>query len=152
MERSAEQVLGLDGCVVRSLGGGDRLVFHLDGGLRLTVRNDFRLLRGAKVDHFYPTLGVIPSGALGPLAHATVTRATVTPAGGLHLVFDTGHLLAVAPDPAPGGPVHPWQLASPTGPLFTGGPDGGPDGGPGSEPDSGPDGGPGSEPDGGPPV
>ncbi|MGW4379495.1 DUF6188 family protein [Kitasatospora sp. NPDC004531] len=134
MERSTERGsepeagsgLGLDGCAVRSLGGGDRLVLHLDGGLLLTVRNDFRLLRGAEVDHFYPALGVTASGALGPLAHATVTRATVTPAGGLHLAFDTGHTLAVAPDPGPGGPARPWQLASPTGLLFTGGPDGGP--------------------------
>ncbi|MEV7121722.1 DUF6188 family protein [Kitasatospora griseola] len=126
MERSTEPGLGLDGCAVRSLGGGDRLVLRLDGGLLLTVRNDFRLLRGAKVDHFYPALGVTPSGALGTLTDATVIRATVTPAGGLHLVFDTGHTLAVAPDPAPAGPVHPWQLASPAGVLFTGGPDGGP--------------------------
>ncbi|MFJ5924896.1 DUF6188 family protein [Kitasatospora sp. NPDC092948] len=126
MERSAGPELGLDGCGVRSLGGGDRLVLRLDGGLLLTVRNDFRLRCGATVDHFYPALGVTASGTLGTLTDATVTRATVTPAGGLHLAFDTGHTLAVAPDPAPGGPVHPWQLASPAGVLFTGGPGGGP--------------------------
>ncbi|MFD8479461.1 DUF6188 family protein [Kitasatospora sp. NPDC059673] len=150
MEQAAG--LGLDGCVVRSLGGGDRLVLHLDGGLLLTVRNDFRLLRGAKVDHFYPALGVTASGALGVLAHATVTGATVTLAGGLRLSFDTGHILAVAPDPAPGVPVHPWQLASPAGPLFTGGPDGGPDAGPDGGPDGGPDSGQDGRPDGGPPA
>ncbi|OKJ13636.1 DUF6188 family protein [Kitasatospora sp. CB01950] len=126
MERATGTGLGLDGCAVLGLGGGDRLVLHLDGGLRLTVRNDFRLLRGAEVDHFYPALGVAPAGALGALSDATVTAATVTPAGGLRLAFDTGHTLAVAPDPGPGGPVHPWQLASPAGLLFTGGPDGGP--------------------------
>ncbi|MFD8599691.1 DUF6188 family protein [Kitasatospora sp. NPDC059646] len=118
--------LGLTGRTVRSLGGGDRLVLRLDDGLLLTVRNDFRLLRGAEVDHFYPALGVAPSGALGALSGATVTGAAVTPAGGLRLVLDTGHTLAVAPDPGPGGPVHPWQLSSPAGLLFTGGPDGGP--------------------------
>ncbi|MFJ5228924.1 DUF6188 family protein [Kitasatospora sp. NPDC088391] len=112
------------GRAVRTLRGGDRLVLELDDGLRLTVENDFRLLRAAEVDHFYPALGVSPSGPLARLADAVVTAATVTPAGGLLLVFDTGHSLAVAPDPSPGGPAHPWRLDSPAGPLFTGGPDG----------------------------
>ncbi len=115
----------LDGRAVRALGGGDRLLLRLDGGLLLTVRNDFRLRHGTEVEHFYPALGLPPSGALRRLADAVITTATVTPAGGLELVFDTGHLLAVAPDPAPGGPAHPWQLSSSAGrPLHTGGPNG----------------------------
>ncbi|MEU5383021.1 DUF6188 family protein [Kitasatospora cineracea] len=116
----------LDGRTVRALGGGDRLLLRLDDGLLLTVRNDFRLRHGTEVEHFYPALGLPPSGTgtLRHLADAVITTATVTPAGGLELTFDTGHLLAVAPDPAPGGPPHPWQLSSPTGPLHTGGPNG----------------------------
>nr|WP_275563994.1 DUF6188 family protein [Kitasatospora sp. SID7827] len=112
----------MEGRAVRSLRGGDRLVLDLDDGLRLTVRNDFRLRHGAAVDHFYPALGLSPAGPLERLAGAVVTATTVTPAGGLQLSFDTGHVLAVAPDPAPGGPAHPWQLSSPAGPLYTGGP------------------------------
>ncbi|MGW4806754.1 DUF6188 family protein [Kitasatospora sp. NPDC004272] len=114
----------LDGRAVRSLGGGNRLVLRLDGELLLTVENDFRLRHGTEVEHFYPALGLSPTGALGRLADAAITAATVTPAGGLQLAFDTGHVLAVAPDPAPGGPAHPWQLSSPAGLLCTGGPDG----------------------------
>ncbi|WP_285736742.1 DUF6188 family protein [Kitasatospora phosalacinea] len=114
----------LDGRAVRSLGGGNRLLLHLDGELLLTVENDFRLRHGTEVEHFYPALGLSPSGALGRLADAVITATAVTPAGGLHLAFDTGHVLAVAPDPAPGGPAHPWQLSSPAGLLCTGGPDG----------------------------
>ncbi|RKE17643.1 DUF6188 family protein [Streptomyces sp. TLI_171] len=114
----------LEGVAVRALGGGDRLVLRLDGELLLTVENDFRLVRGAEVDHFYPALGLSAAGPLARLAEATVTTASVTPAGGLLLGFDTGHTLAVAPDPAPGGPAHPWQLSSPAGLLCTGGPNG----------------------------
>ncbi|MFJ4677960.1 MULTISPECIES: DUF6188 family protein [Kitasatospora] len=114
----------LDGRAVRALGGGSRLLLRLDGELLLTVENDFRLRHGAEVEHFYPALGLTTSGALGRLADAVITATTVTPAGGLELAFDTGQVLAVAPDPAPGGPVHPWQLSSPAGLLCTGGPDG----------------------------
>ncbi|MEV4561787.1 DUF6188 family protein [Kitasatospora sp. NPDC049285] len=125
MEESIAAVLS--GRRVASLAGGDRLLVRLDGGLELTVENDFRLGHDGEVEHFYPALGLSPAGALARLTAALVTTARITPAGGLQLAFDSGHTLTVAPDPAPGThPVHPWQLASPDGPLFTGGPGGDP--------------------------
>ncbi|GAA4884605.1 DUF6188 family protein [Kitasatospora terrestris] len=105
----------LSGRRVEQLTGGRRLLIRLSGGVEVSVENDFRLAGPAEVEHFYPGLGMQPTGGLPELVGARLAAARVTPAGALVLAFDTGRTLTVAPD----GPAHPWAVATADGPLFT---------------------------------
>ncbi|GAA2750309.1 DUF6188 family protein [Kitasatospora cinereorecta] len=109
----------LAGRRVEDVTGGLRLTLRLSGALEVGIENDFRLTGPAEVEHFYPALGMRPTGGLPTLLDARLTAAHVTPAGALVLAFDTRHTLTVAPDTAPGGPEHAWTVTGPTGPLFT---------------------------------
>ncbi|MFJ9520198.1 DUF6188 family protein [Kitasatospora sp. NPDC101801] len=105
---------------VQRVRAGAGLRLELAGAVTVLIDSDFRLLAAGGVEHFYPQLGTGVSGGLTVLTGSRLTGASVSPAGGLELSFDSGRRLVVPPDTT----EHPWQVIGPDGPLFTAEPGG----------------------------